>query len=276
MRRCLVFLHCLFALNLLFSQEAPNTVITMSDGSYVEKEEKQFRFFPGGKMQIASEVPGSIRIIGWKKATVHVEAEKIVEGLSPEPAKEEIGKHPLRVRWNQTSANIQVSGIPEEAVAIRCNLTVYVPGDRTDMKATISQGDIYVEEVNGWVEITTTRGNLGASSMSGYFSGMTEQGDIRVDMSGKRWRGLEFGAMTRMGSIDLQLPEEYSAALKLETMDGEVTVDYPPRMVDGEPVPLTIGVRKKAQALDSLVGTGGAPITLVSNAGNIRLSVIKD
>ena len=55
-------------------------------------------------------------------------------------------------------------------------------------------------------------------------------------------------------------------------MDGEVTVDYPPRIVDGEPVPLSVGVRKKAQALDSLIGTGGAPITLVSNAGNIRVS----
>jgi len=178
-------------MNLLFSQEASNAVITTTDGSYVEKEEKQFRFFPGGKMQIASEVPGSIRIIGWKKATVLVEAEKIVEELPPELAKEEIGKHPLRVRWNQTSANILVGGLPEEAVAVRCNLTVYVPGDRTDMKATISQGDIYVEKVNGWVEITTAKGNLGAASMSGYFSGMTEHGNIRVDMSGNRWRGLE-------------------------------------------------------------------------------------
>ena len=275
MHRVLVFLFCLFASNLL-SQELPGAGTVAQDDSYLEGEEKQFKFYPGGKMQIVSEVPGSIRIIGWKRGTVRVEAEKIVHGLTPEQAKEEIAKSPLRVRWNQTSARIQVNGIPAEGVSMEYNLIVYVPGDRTDINASVIQGDIYTENVNGWVEITSSRGNLGASSMSGYFSGSTKQGNIRVEMSGKRWRGLEFGAITKMGSIDLQLPEDYSAALKIETLDGKVTVEYPPRIVDGEPVPLAVGIRKKAQALDALVGTGGAPITLISHAGDIRLSLIED
>ncbi len=271
MQRYLLLLFCLFVPNLL-CQETTSTVASAPDGSYVEKEEKQFRFYPGGKILIASEVPGSIRIIGWKKGSVQVEAEKIVHGLSPEQAKKEIEKYPLRVRWNQTSSKIQVNGVPEDAVSLEYNLVVYLPGDRTDIKATISRGDISAEKVNGWVELATGTGDLGASSMSGYFFGTTEQGNIHVDMSGNRWKGLEFGASTRLGSIDLQLPEEYSAVLKLETMDGEVVVDYPPQTVDGEPVPLTVGIRKKAQALDTSVGTGGSPITLVTNAGDIRLT----
>jgi DUF4097 and DUF4098 domain-containing protein YvlB len=272
MHKCLIFLFFLFAQSLP-SQELPNTAAKAPDDSYTEREEKQFQFYPGGKMQIASEVPGFIRIIGWKKGTVQVQALKTVSGLSPEAARQEIEKHPLRVQWNQTSARIKVEGTPAETVSMDCDLTIYVPGDKTDINASIIQGDIYVEKVNGWVELTSGRGNLGMFSMSGYFSGSTGKGNIRVDMSGKRWRGLEFGAITREGSIDLQLPEEYSAALKLETLDGKVLVDYPPRIVDGEPVPLAVGIRKKAQALDALVGTGGAPIKLVSHAGDIRLSL---
>ncbi len=271
MQRYLLLLICLFVPNLL-CQDMPGTGAAAPDGSYMEKEEKQFRFYPGGKILITSELPGSVRIIGWKKASVQVEAEKIVHGLPPEQAQKEIEKYPMRVRWNQTSSKVEISGVPEGTVSMEYNLVVYLPGDRTDIKATIGKGDISVEKVNGWVELVTGTGNLGASSMSGYFFGSTEQGDIRVDMSGNRWRGLEFGATTRLGSIDLQLPEDYSATLKLETMDGEVIVDYPPQTVDGEPVPLAVGIRKKAQALDTSVGTGGSPITLVTNAGDIRLS----
>ena len=272
MHKCLIFLFCLFASSNLSAQEPLNKA-DAPDNSYVEREEKQFQFYPGGKMQIVSEVPGFIRIIGWKKGTVRVQSVKTVNGLSPEAARQEIEKHPLRVRWNQTSARIEVEGTPSETVSMEYSLTVYVPGDKTDISASIIRGDIYAEKVNGWVEITSGRGNLGASSMSGYFSGSTGQGNIRADMSGKRWRGLEFGAITREGSIDLQLPEEYSAALKLETLDGKVIVEYPPRIIDGEPVPLAVGIRKKAQALDALVGAGGSPVKLVSHAGDIRLSL---
>ena len=58
--------------------------------------------------------------------------------------------------------------------------------------------------------------------MAGYFSGSTLRGDIHVAMSGNRWRGSEFAALTQMGSADLQLPAEYSAALQLETRNGKV------------------------------------------------------
>jgi DUF4097 and DUF4098 domain-containing protein YvlB len=272
MRICLIFLYSLIASNLP-ALETSTMAVAAPDAPYVEREEKQFQFYPGGKMTIQSGVPGSIRIIGWNKGSVRVETEKISRCLSPEKAKSAIGQFPVRVRWNQTSANIQVDGVPAEDDALEFNLTVYVPEGRTDIKTTLGRGNIFVESVNGWVEVTTGQGSLGVSAMSGYFSGNTEKGDIRVEMSGTRWSGLEFAATTRVGSIDLQLPVEYSAALKLETLNGNVRVDYPPTIVDGEPVPLHVGIRKKAQALDAAVGVGGAPVKLISRAGDIRLSI---
>ena len=272
MRICLLFLYCLIASN-IFPQDTSGSAAQAPEGPYVEHEEKQFHFYPGGKMQVLSEVPGDVRIIGWKNATVRVEAEKLVYSLPPEKAKAVMEKYPLHVRYNQTSAKIQVEGTPRSGTMVEYNLTVYVPGDKTDIKTTISRGDVSVESVNGWIEVTTERGSLGISSLSGYFSGSTKDGDIRVEMSGKRWRGLEFGAVTRMGSINLQLPPDYSAGLQLETLNGNVTVDYPPGIVDGEPVPLSVGVRKKAQALDASVGEGGPPVRLISHLGDIRLSM---
>jgi DUF4097 and DUF4098 domain-containing protein YvlB len=271
MRVGLILLSC-FLSSALLSQETQIVPEKDPRATYREREEKEFRFYPGGRMTIASKVPGEVRILGWDKGTVRVEAEKVYTGSSSESAKPVFEKHPLRVRYNQTSAKIDVDGHPDDDQTIACNLTIYVPGYKTDLQATLDRGDISVKGVNGWIEASTNEGRLEAVSLAGYFSGRTQKGDIRVEMSGRRWNGLELGAVTRLGAIDLVLPEDYSASLQIETLDGNVLVDYPPQMVDGEPVDLNVGIRKKAQAIDASIGSGGAPIKLISQAGDVRLS----
>jgi DUF4097 and DUF4098 domain-containing protein YvlB len=238
---------------------------------YVEREEKQFNFFPGGKIEISAEAPGSLRVIGWQKASVRMEAEKIIYYLPAEQAKAEMQQSPVRVRWNQTSSSVRTVAAPSAGLEI--NLTLYVPSDKTDIKAKINQGDFSIERVNGWVEATISKeGSIEAKAMSGYFSANTLRGDISVVMDGDRWKGLEFAALTQQGSANLQLPVTFSAALQLETRNGKIVVDYPPQVVEGEPTPPDILIRKTSQALKASVGDGGAPIKLVTYSGDVRLS----
>lgn len=271
MRICLVVLYCLLA-SAVYPLEALKAPASDQNAPCREQEEKEFRFYPGGKMTVASKLPGRVRIIGWEKGAVRVELEKIARGVSKDEAGSLFEKHPLRVRYDQTSAKIEVDGKPVEDESIEYNFAIYVPGYKTDLKVEIYRGAISVDAVNGWIEVSTGQGPLEASSLSGYYSGRTRDGDIRVEMSGTAWRGLELGAVTLAGSVDLVLPEKYSASLQLETLDGNVLVDYPPQTVDGETVPLKVGVRKKAQALDASIGSGGAPVKLISHAGDIRLT----
>jgi hypothetical protein len=72
--------------------------------------------------------------------------------------------------------------------------------------------------------------------------------------------------------IDIKLPEDFSAAIQFETRDGKISVDYPPQIVDGEPMPPDIIIRKNAQTLKASLGNGGAPIKLATYSGNITLS----
>lgn len=271
MRIVFLMVFCLVSLDLP-SQQDPGSA-TDRESSYTERDEKDFNFYPGGRVTIQTEVPGNIRIVGWKKSSVCVEIEKIVHGRTAENARSLIEGHPVHVRYNQTTATVQIKGVPSEAGLLTYNLTVSVPGDKTDIRATIPAGNISVESVNGWIEVGTGMGNIAASRLSGYFSGITQNGNVLAEMFGKRWDGLEFGAVTRSGCIDLRLNADYSAALQLETRNGKIFVDYPPQIVEGEPVPLTVGIRKKVQTLNSSVGDGGAPIKLVSHQGDIRLSL---
>jgi DUF4097 and DUF4098 domain-containing protein YvlB len=270
MRFCPVALFCFMIPN-LFSQQPAPAPLSAPQTPYVEREERQFSFFPGGKLEIVVGTHGSLTIIGWQKASVRVEAEKIVYYSSREEAKAAIQKSPIRIRYGQTTASIRTSGAADSA--LEYNLTVYVPGDKTDIKANVNHGDLSVEGVNGWIEATIVmEGSIEAKSMSGYFSATTLRGDISVEMTGNRWRGLEFAAVTQNGSADLKIPETFSAALQLETRNGKILVDYPPQVVEGEVVPPDIVIRKTSQSLKATVGDGGAPIKLVSYFGDIRLS----
>jgi len=270
MRFCPAVIAILLIPN-LFSQETAPPASPPAQVPYVERQEKEFSFFPGGKVEIAAEAPGSLRIVGWGKGSVKMEAEKIVYYLSPEEAKAEIAKAPVRVKYGQTSATIRTA--PSLSSKMEVNLTLYVPGYKTDILGKMSRGDFAIEGVNGWVELTVvTEGSIEAKSMSGYFSARTPHGDILVDMDGKRWNGLEFAAVTQSGSASLLLPVKYSASLQLETRNGKISVDYPPQEVEGEIVPPDIEIRKTSQVLKAAVGDGGAPIKLITFLGDVKLS----
>lgn len=272
MRLCFVLVNCLLASNLL-SQEPPKTSPSPSDAPYVEREEKQFNFFPGGKIEILTGVPGSVKIVGWQKGSVRVEAEKIIYYETLDNAKALLKKSPLRVRYNQTSATIRAMIAPELPAIMEVNYTVYVPGEKTDINAKVEKGDFSIEGVNGWVEATAKEGSIEAKSMAGYFSGLAIKGDLFIEMSGIRWRGLEFAALTQQGSANLVLPAEYSAALQLETRNGKIEVNYPPRVFEGEEMPPDIIIKKTSQSLKAAVGEGGAPIKLATYSGDITLSL---
>jgi len=272
MRLCLVLINCLIA-QFLFSQEPPKTTASSPESPYVQREEKQFNFFPGGKIEILTGVPGSLKIVGWKKGSVRVEAEKIIYYETPEKAKAFLQKSPLRVRHNETSVTIRAIAAPEPPAILEVNYTVYVPGEKIDIRAGVEKGDFSIEDVNGWIEVTSKGGSLEAKSMAGYFSGNTLRGDIFVEMSGNHWNGLEFAAVTQQGSANIRLPRKYDAALQFETRNGKIIVDYPNQEVEGEEIPPEILVRKTSQTLKASVGDGGAPIKIASYSGDISLSL---
>ncbi len=241
---------------------------------FVERTERRFNFYPGGKVQIVGGVPGNCKIVGWERASVSLEVEKIVYNLPADQAKILSDRFPVQARWTQTSATIKTLGPPESA-AMEANITLHVPKEKTDLDVHLPQGDFEIEGVNGWIEVTSNDGNIDAKSLQGYFSGITQKGDVNVVMAGRYWNGLGFTAVTQHGSVQLHLPVDYSAALKLETREGEISVQYPEQLVNGEHVPLQVVMQKKARTLDATVGDGGAPIKLLTVMGNLQLEGIK-
>lgn len=236
---------------------------------YVEKSEKHFAFYPGGKIEISAASPGSFRIAGWEDASVRVEMEKVFFYVSPGQAQTLAQQYPVRVTWTPTSARISTSGSQQPGATMEVNVQIYVPRQRTDFNIKMIKGDLYISSFNGSIEATLEEGNVEATDLSGYVSALTKRGDLMVDLSGPRWTGYGLTAATRRGSVDLRLPADYSAALQLETRDGNISVDYPAQIVQGESVPLSVVAKKKARSVSAPIGAGGAPIKLATSAGDI-------
>jgi hypothetical protein len=248
---------------------------TPSGSPYVERNRKEFKFYPGGKIEIFAGAPGSVEIEGWDRAMVEVESETVVYYLPADQARALILKYPLRVRYGQTSATLTTDAPPKSAAVVEINLKLRVPKDRTDIKTGIVQGDLRIRRVSGWIEADLQQGDVEASQLQGYFSAVTKAGDLNLQMAGKRWLGQGFTAVTERGSAALRLPLGYSAALQLATRAGEVTVDYPEQEVEGEKVPLLAVVKGQGCSLTATVGDGGAPVRIRTEMGNIRLAAIR-
>jgi len=240
---------------------------------YANTYEREYKFYPGGKIGISLEVPGSLKIIGWDRGLVRVDADIKVYSLTEEKARALLEKSPIRVRYNDTAttSTIQVSESPELKGLLEVNMTIHVPGAHMDLAAQLKKGDFTINTVNGWVEASIAEGNMELTAVNGYYSVKTLKGDISANLSGNRWSGQGFTAVTQDGCVDLILPENYSAMLQLDTRNGEITVDYPSQLVEGELVPIEAVVKKKTQQLRVRVGDGGAPIHLGTQTGDVSL-----
>ena len=238
---------------------------------YTDSQEKEYRFYPGGKIGISIGVPGNLKIEGWNRGSVRMEAEIKVYSLAEEKARALLEKSPIRVRYTDAVSTIQVAEESELKGFIEVNMIIYVPGARTDLVVQIKKGDFTIDTVNGWVEATVAEGNIDLTAIDGYYSIKTQKGNILANLSGSRWNGQGLTAVTQEGGVDLLIPEKYSAVLQLDTRNGEISADYPPQEVEGELVPPEIVVRKKAQQLRARVGDGGAPLHLGTQSGDVSL-----
>jgi len=236
---------------------------------YVERSEKQFAFFPGGKVEVSALAPGSVRITGWENSSLRVEIERVFFYASPDQAQALAAQFPVRVTNTRTSARISTTGTARPSAVMEVNVSVYVPREKTDLNIRIVKGALSVVSLNGSIEATIEEGNVEAKELAGYFSAITKRGTLSVELSGPRWRGYGLTAATRQGSVELKLPPDYSAALQLDTKNGNIYVDYPDQVVEGESVPLKVAAKKNARSLSAPIGLGGTAIRLMTYSGDI-------
>ena len=177
---------------------------------------------------IAHLVDGSIKVIGYDGkdviVLVHIDSTKDEDNGESEGLKRinTNGGVDVRVDENDNVVHINV-GMPQRRLQ---GLTIKVPKNtsRVDV-GTVNGGDISVTDVSGKVEISNVNGAITATGISGSVVANTVNGDVVVKFkSVDEKAAMAFASLN--GKIDVSLPADAKANLKLKSDNGQMYSDF--------------------------------------------------
>jgi len=118
------------------------------------------------------------------------------------------------------------------------HLTISVPPD-TSLHLRSTHGDVTVEGVKGEVEATSTNGEIRLTNISGTVVASTTNGSIKVVMD-RVEPGKPLAFSSTNGNVDVTLPADFKANVKLRSLHGEIGSDFEIRF-SGQPAQTTGG-----------------------------------
>jgi len=173
---------------------------------------------------------GSITVTGYNGKEVMVEArvrEKLVKEEEIERNEKakglklvQVDTTGLRVMEDENVMRISVSSFKQTV-----DLTIRVPYSTSLSISAHDKGDVVVENVNGEIEVSNHRGNLNLIGISNAVVAHSYDGEIKaifknlspdLPMSFTSWKG----------DIDVTLPSNTKANLKMKSHRGEVYTDF--------------------------------------------------
>lgn len=200
---------------------------------------------------------GSIKVHGWNQSDVLVKA--CVQTAAPSDS----GARALvsQVSIAQGPGQIEPKG-PSTSDELYWNVSyeVWVPA-ASNLELQANNGSIRVETVHGQIRFHTLNGSVHLAEVGGDVDGSTTNGSLSIDLSGGAWNGSGLRAETTNGSVNLNLPDNYSARVEASTVNGRVKVDFPVT-VSGE-----IGKDMSFQ-----LGNGGPTIQAKTVNGSVHIS----
>ena len=120
-------------------------------------------------------------------------------------------------------------------------------------------GDVVAASLGGPVEAYAINGNARIST-SDYAMGRTINGSLAASIGSTTWKKpLQFGTVN--GSIVLDLPVGASAEVRAESLNGQISTDFP----------LTVEGGSSSKCLNATLGSGGRELALQTLDGSIRL-----
>jgi hypothetical protein len=157
------------------------------------------------------------------------------------------------------------------------DVTVQVPMQTSLRLKTVNGGKITVEGVSGDVEADNTNGSVIITDVSGSVVANSTNGKILVTLS-KVTPNKNMSFSTLNGTVDLTLPADTKANLRMRTDNGDIWTDFDVK-VDGAHPPQVDDQRKNGgkyrvrldKTIYGSINGGGPDIQLVTFNGSIYL-----
>jgi methionine-rich copper-binding protein CopC len=168
---------------------------------------------------------------------------------------------------------MRVSADPNKDIVI----SIQVPSRTTLKLSTVNGGDIIVDRVEGDLEASNTNGDVTLTNVSG--TGVVHSVNGELKASFVRVTGKPMSFTTLNGDVDVSLPSDIKADVRLDSGQGDIYTDFP---IDMMPVTLnrtvednrSKGGKYRIKVEKSMLGKingGGTEYTFKTFNGDIHL-----
>jgi hypothetical protein len=259
-----------------------------SDMSEKEEIRKTLQFSGGGSPNqiVVDNISGSIEVVGYDGNDVQLVAHRTSYGASAErlreskekinlDIREEPGKIVLYVKtpWRCDDGSLSYRRRDDDGFDADFDFELKVPSKTDFYLKTVNKGGITVSNMNGAFEVSNVNGGIGMSGIAG--AGLVSTVNGKVGVRFRKNPDSRCWFKTVNGSIEVEVPGELSADLKLKTFNGEVYSDFD---VTGLPreasVPERIGRRtvyRGDEFFSVRAGKGGPEMLFETLNGDIRI-----
>jgi DUF4097 and DUF4098 domain-containing protein YvlB len=143
-----------------------------------------------------------------------------------------IGGGTLDLEISENSNSVKVTS---DSWSNKLNLTLEVPNTMDLQLHTYNDGDIYISNIAGEIELTNYNGEITAENVSGSVVATTYNGEIKASFD-KVTEGAPMSFVTYNGDVDLTFPASLKASLKMKTQQGEIMTGFDVKLSSAAPV----------------------------------------
>lgn len=213
----------------------------------------------GSGLTVDPDENGGVEVIGWDRDSIAVTLRVQANARSQEDAR----ALARRVEVQASGSSIQVDG-PSSGRRQHwsASLIVWVPR-KTSLRASTTNCPLSARQLSGTIDLRSTNGPLDLEELSGDVRARVQNGPLTVVLSGTAWDGRGLDAESVNGPVDLSIPDDYNAELETGTVNGPMDTSVP--------LTVTLMGRRMRDRIHAKLGTGGAPIRVVTTNGPLSI-----
>jgi DUF4097 and DUF4098 domain-containing protein YvlB len=217
-----------------------------------EQVDRTFPFKPGGTLRLKN-FSGDIRITGTDASEVTIHAVR-------RAPRERLDRIKLRIDATDSRIEIQANDRQvdrdDRDNVVETSFEIRLPR-RTSLDVQSFSSPITVDDVEGRHTIHAFSGELRLTRMRGAVNAKTFSGDIHLESTES---GHEMDLDSFSGSIQLLLPPDARADIRMNSFSGDLRTD----------LPITL-VRKSRRDLHAQLNGGGSDVRVKTFSGDVRL-----
>jgi hypothetical protein len=164
-------------------------------------------------------------------------------------------------RINSISGSAKIGNVSGKLQVSSISGSLNIANVDADVRVNSVSGSLELGNVGGEARVSGISGNVGLGQVNGSLEVLSVSGGLKATLLSLSPQGIHITSVS--GSIEINFKSDVNADFTANSISGEVYLDVPNVIRESE---------EKSPNVRARIGGGGAPISISSVSGNIRLT----